>query len=417
MAALRVNGAPAKSLAAVLAGQWGRAQYPGVAITGIQLDSRKVGPGDLFLALAGTAHDGRNFIEQAVANGAVAVVADAPVAGFVEALPVPLIEIPDLAQEVGSIAARFYGEPSHAMRLVAVTGTNGKTTTTRLVAQLLRALGEPCGSIGTLGVSLDNRVNAATNTTPDALSLHAQLAAWRAAGVRQAAMEVSSHALVQGRVSGLRFDTAVFTNLSRDHLDYHGSMADYARAKMALFSSDGLRYSVINADDEYADVIIARAAANSEVLSYSASGRASADLRFSELAFSPRGVHGRLASPWGDSDFSAPLAGDFNVANLGAAIACAVLGGHSLDAVLAHASRLESVPGRLQSLPNSRGIQVLVDYAHTPDALEQVLAALRPGVSGDLITVFDVPSTNSRIFRPFMRLSIFEMMVPPYCGS
>ncbi len=384
MAAPRTDTVRSESLAFLLQ----QSLSDDVQVYGLQLDSRKVVPGDLFLALAGEVHDGRTFIEQAVASGAVAVVADAPVGGFVDALPVPLVEVPELAQEVGPIASRFYAEPSRQLPVVGVTGTNGKTTTTRLVAQLARALGECCGSIGTLGASLDNEVSAAINTTPDAVALQGQLAAWHAAGVERVAMEVSSHALVQGRVNGMRFDTAVFTNLSQDHLDYHGSMADYGRAKTRLFARPGLRCSVINADDAYAAQVIAEAHRHSEVVTYSARGAKGADVRVTQLEFDARGARGYLESPWGSSAFASSLAGEFNVANLAAAIACMALGGHSLEAILPLVGQLESVPGRLQSVANERGIQVLVDYAHTPDALKQVLKALRPGVSGELITVF-----------------------------
>ncbi|WP_241262760.1 UDP-N-acetylmuramoyl-L-alanyl-D-glutamate--2,6-diaminopimelate ligase [Parahaliea mediterranea] len=373
-----------------------------VRVSGLALDSRQVRPGDLFLALAGSVHDGRAFMEQAVASGAAAVVAEAPAGGFVDALPVPLIEIPELSHEAGVIAARFHGDPTRTMRVVGVTGTNGKTTTSRLVAQLQRALERPCGVIGTLGAALDDSVTAAANTTPDPVVLQRQLAEWLRGGVRDVAMEVSSHALVQGRVNGVRIDTAVFTNLSRDHLDYHGSMAAYARAKMGLFTREGLRFGVINSDDAYAGPLRALAAGHCEVLGYSASGDARADIRVSELVFDQRLARGRIDTPWGHGELRSSLPGDFNVANLAAAITCAVLGGHDLDRVLAAVPALQPVPGRLQAIPNSLGIQVLVDYAHTPDALEQVLRAIRPQVAGALVTVFGCGGDRDTGKRPLM---------------
>ncbi|HEY6130789.1 MAG TPA: Mur ligase family protein, partial [Halioglobus sp.] len=227
--------------------------YADTMISGMQLDSRKVRPGDLFLALPGEMFDGRQFIEQAVANGASAVIAEAPVAGFVETLPVPLVELPELHLEVGVLAARFYRNPSRAMRVVGITGTNGKTTTSRIIAQLLRTLGKPCGVIGTLGTTLADETSVAANTTPDALSLQFQLAQWLAQRVFDVSMEVSSHALEQGRVNGVEFATAIYTNLSHDHLDYHGNMEAYGRAKLRLFAHPGLRYAVINADDPFAN--------------------------------------------------------------------------------------------------------------------------------------------------------------------
>ncbi|MGB1142118.1 MAG: Mur ligase family protein, partial [Halioglobus sp.] len=261
--------------------------YADVQISGMQLDSRKVRPGDVFLAMPGELHDGRQFIEQAVANGAAAVLAEAPVAGFVEAIPVPLVELPELRFEAGSLAARFYRNPSRDMRVVGVTGTNGKTTTSQIIAQLARALGKPCGVIGTLGASLGDQVVNAANTTPDPLSLQRQLAQWRQQGVVSVSMEVSSHALVQGRVNGVQFETAVYTNLSHDHLDYHGSMEAYGRAKLRLFATEGLCHAVVNADDGFAAVVGTVAAAGGEgarVVTYSTSG-AAADVRIDNVRF------------------------------------------------------------------------------------------------------------------------------------
>ena len=247
-------------------------------VSGIQIDSRKVSTGDLFLAIPGEVHDGRQFIEQAVASGAAAVVAEPPVAGFVDAIPVPMIEIPDLQMEAGAIASRFYGQPSADLHMIGVTGTNGKTTTSRLIAQLVRRLGEQCGVIGTLGATLTEEVGESGNTTPDPVALQQQLAAWRDAGVVAVSMEVSSHALVQGRVNGVLFETAVYTNLSRDHLDYHGSMDAYGRAKLKLFASEGLQHAVINLDDDYSLQVQQVLAADVRRLGYSTQGKAGADL-------------------------------------------------------------------------------------------------------------------------------------------
>lgn len=362
--------------------------WPALQVRGVQLDSRTVRPGDLFLALPGESHDGRQFIEQAIASGAVAVAAEPPVAGFVDAVQVPVLEIPELAMQAGFIAARFYGNPSLDLEMVGITGTNGKTTTTRLLAQLLRARGLSCGVIGTLGAVLDDSVSAAANTTPDAVALQQQLAAWRDQGVAAVSMEVSSHALEQGRVNGTHFDIAVFTNLSRDHLDYHGSMDAYGRSKQKLFSSQGLRHAVVNLDDGYAADVLAGLPATVQAWSFSAAGRGEAQIQVTDAQFHPGSVHGRLETPWGSGTFASPLAGDFNLANVVAAVTCALLLGYELSAVLAAVALLTPVPGRMQSVPNTAGLQVIVDYAHTPDALEQTLAALRPHVSGSLVVVF-----------------------------
>lgn len=370
-------------------------------ISGITLDSRRVGAGDLFLAIPGEIHDGRQFIEQAVASGAAAIAAEPPVAGFVEALPVPLVEVPDLQQESGFIASRFYDHPGAGLHMVGVTGTNGKTTTSRLVAQLLRLLGRSCGVIGTLGASLDEDVTQGGNTTPDAISLQQQLASWRDQGVFAVSMEVSSHAMVQGRANGVEFETAVFTNLSHDHLDYHGSMEAYGRAKLALFATEGLKHALVNLDDEFSARIPAVVEPEVRVLSYSLSNPG-ADLFVERADFAAGRVSGRLRTPWGSGDFLSPLSGDFNLANLAAAVGAAVLAGEQLADVLAAVSRLRPVPGRMQSLPNDCSLEVIIDYAHTPDALEQVLAALKPHVKGSLVAVFGCGGDRDREKRQVM---------------
>ena len=368
---------------------------------GLQLDSRKVQRGDLFLAVPGDVHDGRQFIEQAVANGAAAVVAEAPVAGFVDELPVPLVEIPELRFDVGSLAARFFCHPSRDLHMVGVTGTNGKTTTSRLVAQLGRSLGKSCGVIGTLGATLDDSVVGSANTTPDPVSLQRQLALWRDQGVFAVSMEVSSHALVQGRVNGVEFETAVYTNLSHDHLDYHGSMDAYGRAKLQLFASEGLRHAVVNLDDDFAPQVLAAIGEGVRVITYSTCG-ADADVRVENTSFEGTGVEGELLTPWGRGRFASPLPGEFNLANLAAAVTAVVLAGEDLLAVLEAVSRLQPVPGRMQVIPNNLGIQVIVDYAHTPDALEQVLASLKAHIGGELVTVFGCGGDRDRAKRQVM---------------
>ena len=381
----------------------GRPDCPGaeVMLQGIELDSRKIGVGDLFLAMPGEQHDGRQFIEQAVANGASAVLAEPPVAGFVDAVPVPLLEVPELQQESGYLAARLYGYPSRQLHMVGVTGTNGKTTTSRLVAQLMRLLGKPCGVIGTLGASLDEEVSQGGNTTPDAVALQQQLARWRGQDVFAVSMEVSSHAMVQGRVNGVEFETAIFTNLSHDHLDYHGSMDAYGRAKLGLFLREGLRHALINLDDPFGVEILERLEPGVTALTYSLRD-AAADIAVEHASFERGAVRATLRTPWGSGGFCSPLPGDFNLANLAAAIAATVLAGEKLEAVLAVVARLQPVPGRMQSIPSATGLQVIVDYAHTPDALEQVLGALRDHVPGQLVTVFGCGGDRDRDKRQVM---------------
>jgi len=394
-----VGEVPAMPLAEILGSH--HREYANTMIGGVQLDSRRVRPGDLFVAMPGEIHDGRQFIEQAVANGASAVVAEAPVSGFVDCVPVPLVEIPDLRFEAGALAARFYRKPSERMHVLGVTGTNGKTTTSRIIGQLTRALGKPCGVIGTLGAVLDDEVSAADNTTPDPVALQRQLAEWLGQGVLTVSMEVSSHALEQGRVNGVVFESAIYTNLSHDHLDYHGSMEAYGRAKLRLFASPGLRRAIINADDPFSTQVRATVEESVEVLTYSASGGA-ADVRVENAEFSGRGVRAVLHTPWGRSPFASPLVGDFNLANLAAAVSVLVFSGEDLAAVLEAVNALRPVPGRMQSIPNEHDLQVIVDYAHTPQALEQVLQALRPHVRGALVTVFGCGGDRDREKRQIM---------------
>ncbi len=374
-----------------------------VPISGLQLDSRKVAPGDVFLAIAGESNDGRDFIKVAVDSGASAILAESGVSELQRsgALDVPLIEVPDLAARVGELASRFYGYPSRTMFVAGITGTNGKTTSSRLAAQLLRAGGEACGVIGTLGAVLDDAIDEARNTTPDAVALQERLAVWRGERVQQVVMEVSSHSLVQGRVSGTDFDVAVFTNLSHDHLDYHGTMAQYASAKAQLFQFDSLSHALINADDAFADVVRQQLHRGVERLEYSAAGKA-ADLKVSGLSYHGDGIRAQLHTPWGSGQLHSPLPASFNLANLLAAIAVACIRGADFQQVLEWAPKLQAVPGRMEYVANERGLQLIVDYSHTPDALLQALAALRRHTRGRLICVFGCGGDRDAEKRPLM---------------
>lgn len=372
-----------------LLGDWVPEQYAGLIATGLELDSRKLSTGDLFVAMPGDQHDGRDFIAQASAANAVAIVAEQGVSSeqVAAAAGTPVIEVPGLGQGLGDIAARYYGAPSAEMHVVGVTGTNGKTTTSRLVAQLLRHHFGDCGVIGTLGATLGDDVSDAANTTPDAISVQRQLALWRGAGVACAALEVSSHSLVQGRVSAVEFDTAVFTNLSHDHLDYHGDMQSYGLAKSRLFRDSKLRAAIINADDPYAEQVSAAVHKSVSVIDYSARG-AAARVAAWDVQFLDPGLEAQVITPWGDGVLRSPLAADFNLSNLLAAISCACVAGMPLDHALQCAASLQGVPGRMEYVANDWGLQLVVDYAHTPDALQQALRALRAHTRGRLICVF-----------------------------
>lgn len=362
-------------------------QFAAVEIDRLSQDSREVNPGTLFVAMPGHDHDGREYIGHAVERGAVAVLAETPVAGFAHDCPVPLVEVSDLAHHLGVISARFFGNPSAAISMAGITGTNGKTTVSRLIGQLARAEGHSAGVIGTLGAVLDDGVEAVANTTPDPISLQSKLASWRQQGIGLVAMEVSSHALVQGRVNGVEFNVAVLTNLSRDHLDYHGDMASYASAKSRLFQMPGLQWAVVNHDDPFSKQLRTVLDPQVQVLTYSATGDAEADLRVLELEFGADGFTAQIASPWGQGRVTCLLPGRFNVDNLLAALAASSCLGCDWGSLLTAVPSLHPVPGRMQSLSGPSGQHVVVDYAHTPDALASALKSLRSQVAGKLFCV------------------------------
>ncbi len=388
----------------------GIADAVALPVYGLALDSRRLQPGDLFLALKGEQHDGRDYLAVAAAAGACAVVAEAGLSSAQRkaAGQLPIVEVAGLDAQAGRIAARFFGQPSERMTTVGITGTNGKTTTSRVLAQLLRAQFGSCGVIGTLGATLGNDAVDAANTTPDAVSLHRQLGEWAADDVAAVVLEVSSHSLVQGRVGGIDFDTAVFTNLTHDHLDYHGDMDSYAAAKARLFAVEGLRHAVINGDDAYAEVMRAAVPAGVEVIEYGVTNSAAA-VRASQAAYHHGGLEAQLHTPWGDGLVHSPMAGDFNLANLLAAISAACLNGMPLARALAAIPALTGVEGRMQYVDNDRELQLVVDYAHTPDALAQALRALRAHTAGRLHCVFGCGGDRDRDKRPVMGRAADEL--------
>ncbi|WP_437883475.1 UDP-N-acetylmuramoyl-L-alanyl-D-glutamate--2,6-diaminopimelate ligase [Pseudomonas sp. LRF_L74] len=366
----------------------------------LTLDSRRVRPGDLFLAVPGISQDGRAYIEDALARGASAVAYESEGAPAVRAVTAELVPIRGLAAQLSAIAGRFYGEPSRALHLVGVTGTNGKTSVSQLVAQALDQLGERCGIIGTLGNGFYDALESGRHTTPDPVAVQAVLADLKQAGARALAMEVSSHGLEQGRVAGLDFDIAVFTNLSRDHLDYHGSMEAYGAAKAKLFASSGLRCRVINIDDAFG-LRLASEAHESRLISYSLSD-SSAYLFCREMHFDDNGVRAHLVTPQGEGLLRSPLLGRFNLSNL-LAVVGALLGlGYGLDEILRVLPGLNGPLGRMQRFGGGEQPLVVVDYAHTPDALEKVLEALRPHANGRLLCLFGCGGDRDSGKRPLM---------------
>lgn len=364
---------------------------PGLKVSGIASDSRRVERGDLFVARRGNAFDGHDFVGDAVDAGAVAVVSERPVDS-----PVPNIVAPGIVENLGALGARFYDSPGGAVEIVAVTGTNGKTTVAYNIARI-RGTGETAGYIGTLGWGTPPDLGPSTLTTEDPLVLQGHLRELVDRGITRVALEASSHALDQGRLDEVDVDVGVFTNLSRDHLDYHGTMTRYAAAKRKLFERR-LRIAVVNVDDPTGGAIAADAAGGTEVLGVGRNGA----VRWTDLGYDRGGIHGTWITPWGRRSFDlAAFFGEFSVYNAGCVLAaCCALGdrfGEVVDAM----KELPGVPGRMQAVATRP--MVFVDYAHTPEGLNAVLAAVRSHVgSGRLITVFGCGGDRDRGKRPLM---------------
>lgn len=362
------------------------------------IDSRAVTEGSGFVALRGLASDGRQYIQSAFERGATVAFADT------EGFDVPyqwrdkIVHIPNLEARIATMAADFYGHPSASIVTVAVTGTNGKTSVCRFVADALNALHGPCGYIGTLGWGVDG-YQAVINTTPDVVSMHRMLANLKSEGARAVSLEASSIGIHQGRLDDVVIDVAVFTNLSRDHLDYHGDFAAYADVKRQLFLRPGLQAAVMNLDDEIGAGWIEAIHSDCRVLTYSTQRQA--DVRLLAVDYRLNGTSLRIATPYGDIAVDVPVVGAYNAANLLAA--CAVLCHYSENAqqVQKALSRVRGVPGRME-LVGSGQPAVLVDYAHTPDGLDNALRALRPHCQGRLIVVFGCGGDRDVGKRPLM---------------
>jgi UDP-N-acetylmuramoyl-L-alanyl-D-glutamate--2,6-diaminopimelate ligase len=373
-----------------------------IVVSGLALDSRQVRAGDAFFALHGTRGHGIEFIAGAVQRGASVVLAEAPPRA-VKDPGVPVLWIDGLHTFVGEIASRFFGRPSESMRVIGVTGTNGKTSTVQLLAQALESLGHRTASIGTLGAGLHGQLHEGERTTPDAIAVQRLMAEFHGEGATHVAMEVSSHALEQGRVAAVDFDVAAFTNLTRDHLDYHGSMEAYGAAKAKLFAWPDLATAVINTDDEFGRNLVSKLAPDVKALRLSSAGDVAADVAATDIVTSAEGVAFHLRTPWGSRLVRSRLLGRFNVANLLTVVGCLGAIGESFDRIVDALEALEPVNGRMNRIGGVGGLPlVVVDYAHTPDALEQAITALRAHCAAKLICVFGCGGERDAGKRPQM---------------
>jgi UDP-N-acetylmuramoyl-L-alanyl-D-glutamate--2,6-diaminopimelate ligase len=376
---------------------------PTLAITGLVLDSRAIAPGDAFVAIGGFGTHGLHFVEQARAANAGAILFEPPVPGDVPTPPADAIAVPGLRARMGAMADAFHDHPSRAMAMVGVTGTSGKTSTVQLLAQAWQLLGTPSGTVGTLGAGLYGEAVATGFTTPLVLQMHALLAELREAGAKSVAMEVSSHALDQGRVDAVHFDVAVFTNLSRDHLDYHGDMDTYGAAKARLFSRDGLRAAVVNLDDDYGRALFERIPAGVQRIGTSARGDATAQVRADQLALDASGIAFDLLIDGTRVPVRSSLLGRFNIANLLVVAGVLSFQGIEPPGIADVLSRLQPIPGRMNRLGGDGVLPlVVIDYSHKPDPLEQALASLRGHLRGRLICVFGCGGERDRGKRPQM---------------
>jgi len=376
----------------------------GVPVRSLATDSRSIRPGDVFLAFPGHRFDGRRFISQAIERGAAAVLWDAEDFGWRSEWRVPNLAIAGLKSQAGTIAARVYGQPSQALWVAGVTGTNGKTSCSHWIAQSLDRCNRRTAVIGTLGNGFPGALETATHTTPDAVSLQSQLRSYVDAGAQAVAMEVSSHGLDQGRLCGMRFDTALFTNLTRDHLDYHGDMERYGAAKTKLFRWPGLANAVINLDDRFGrELALGLRGAPARVLGY---GIGQGEISGQRIDLSTHGLRLEIRTPWGVAELHSRLIGGFNVSNLLGTLGVLLTAELKLDDAVAALAQVDPVAGRLEMIRGPGLPLVVVDYAHTPDALEKVLETLRELVGratgARLICVFGCGGDRDPGKRPLM---------------
>lgn len=389
---------------------------PAVEVSGVAMDSRQLARGDVFLACAGYRSHGLDYLQQALDAGVSAVLADVTsewLPGKIDALSekssVPVIAVTGLGDAASMIAGRFYGNPSHDLPVIGITGTNGKTSCSQFIANAFEGK-RKVAVLGTLGNGFPGELVPSTHTTMDPVSVQAALALLKTQHAEMVAMEVSSHALQQGRVSDVQFDMAVLTNFSRDHLDYHGTMADYASAKSLLFKMSALKSVLINADDELGKRLVdelatspVRLVAYGESVDDTAAGNdIDAWLRIGSVRTLPHGLSFTVVSSWGEADIKLSLLGRFNVSNAVVALGVMLECGVGFDEAIKSLAQLKTVRGRMEMFGGDTGPTVVVDFAHTPDALQQALQSLREHASGKLVCVFGCGGDRDKGKRPQM---------------
>jgi len=385
-------------------------KFNDINIAGLSLDSREIKEQYLFLAVKGSNVNGIEFINNAIEQGAAAVLweADEDIDAIKinwrktsSNIAVPIIAIENLSQLAGELADSFYKNPSKKISVCGITGTNGKTSCADFIAQVM-SVDTLCGMMGTLGAGTYPDLTETGFTTPDAITCHRWLAELASNKVEFAVMEVSSHALMQGRVNGIDFDSAIFTNLSRDHLDYHGDMESYAEAKSTLFKLSGLKNAIINVDDEAGRNIADNLANNVHCIRYGFNKKFNPDVYASNVVLDQSGLSMKVITPWGEGILNAPVIGDFNASNLLAVLSVILLQGLDFKEALKRLSMINSVEGRMQRFGYENTPLVVVDFAHTPDALDQALTSLRQHTKNNLWCVFGCGGDRDEGKRPLM---------------
>jgi UDP-N-acetylmuramoyl-L-alanyl-D-glutamate--2,6-diaminopimelate ligase len=384
----------------------GLADAPAIPVAGIASDSRGLGKGDLFIALQGRNSHGLDYLDHAIKAGVAAVIWD-PGTADARSTGVPMVAVPGLAMHVGTIANRFFDTPSKRIKVLGVTGTNGKTTVAYLITQCLQAMGEKCAYIGTLGSGIEEISDNGDMTTPACVDLHRRLAGFAAEGASHAALEVSSHALEQERVDGVHFDTAIFTNLSRDHIDYHGSMRAYGETKARLFLDYDVRHRIVSLDTDFGQELAERCGPNVVTVSTRfdrvANGRPYVFVR--AVVATGSGSRVSVMSSWGAGEFQLPLPGEFNVANAVDVLSTLLVRDVPMARACELLSGVSAPPGRMQRVrtdSEERLPAVYVDYAHTPASLEAALRALRKHCRGELWCIFGCGGDRDRGKRSLM---------------